>query len=175
MKRTPTAVLVAAMFAAVYGRYGRPAVLILGASSAEAEERWPGDELLEDAAGVSTRAIDIAAPPSAVWPWLAQMDPFPRGGAYTYDALGGGRLAQHVATLIGSAGAKTNNLDSRALASLLWRGELDVEWMGAWRHGVDSPGSCSVWVDPSALARMRGLYRRSRTNGIQRPPSAPGL
>ncbi|MGZ6627842.1 MAG: SRPBCC family protein, partial [Solirubrobacteraceae bacterium] len=34
---------------------------------------------------VATRAIDIAAPASAVWPWLAQMGPSPRGGAYTYD------------------------------------------------------------------------------------------
>ena len=45
----------------------------------------PGDEFLEHADGVSTRAIDIDAPPAAVWPWLAQMGPSPRGGAYTYD------------------------------------------------------------------------------------------
>jgi hypothetical protein len=32
-----------------------------------------------------TRAIDIAAPAADVWPWLAQMGPAPRGGAYTYD------------------------------------------------------------------------------------------
>src|SRR3954467_3350716 len=44
-----------------------------------------GDELLEHADGVSTRAIDIDAPGAAVWPWLAQMGPSPRGGAYTYD------------------------------------------------------------------------------------------
>ncbi len=41
--------------------------------------------MLEDADGVSTRAITIDAPASAVWPWLAQMGPSPRGGAYTYD------------------------------------------------------------------------------------------
>jgi hypothetical protein len=34
---------------------------------------------------VATRAIDIRAPVSAVWPWIAQMGPAPRGGAYTYD------------------------------------------------------------------------------------------
>jgi hypothetical protein len=34
---------------------------------------------------MSTRAVDIRAPASAVWPWLAQMGPAPRGGAYTYD------------------------------------------------------------------------------------------
>ncbi len=38
-----------------------------------------------DADGIATRAVDVAAPPSAVWPWIAQMGPTPRGGAYTYD------------------------------------------------------------------------------------------
>ena len=47
--------------------------------------RLPGDELLEQADGVSSRAITIEAPASAVWPWIAQMGPSPRGGAYTYD------------------------------------------------------------------------------------------
>lgn len=45
----------------------------------------PGDELLERADGVATRAVWVDAPPSAVWPWIAQMGPAPRGGAYTYD------------------------------------------------------------------------------------------
>src|SRR4029453_9464525 len=34
---------------------------------------------------VATRAITIDAPPSAVWPCIAQMGTSPRGGAYTYD------------------------------------------------------------------------------------------
>jgi hypothetical protein len=60
-------------------------ILTWGATAAEADARFPGDELLEDADGVATRAITIDAPPSAVWPWIAQMGPSPRGGAYTYD------------------------------------------------------------------------------------------
>jgi len=63
----------------------RPRVLTWGASDAEACARLPGDELLEDADGVATRAITIEAPADAVWAWLAQMGPSPRGGAYTYD------------------------------------------------------------------------------------------
>ena len=63
----------------------RRGILTWGATKAEAAARLPGDELLEDADGVATRAIDIHAPASAVWPWLAQMGPAPRGGAYTYD------------------------------------------------------------------------------------------
>ena len=63
----------------------RRPILTWGATAAEAGARLPGDELLEDADGVATRAIAIDAPAGAVWPWLAQMGPSPRGGAYTYD------------------------------------------------------------------------------------------
>ncbi|HMD46831.1 MAG TPA: hypothetical protein VKG43_11760 [Acidimicrobiales bacterium] len=55
-----------------------------GATDAEAEASLPGDELLGTPDIVTTRAVRIAAPPSAVWPWLVQMGPG-RGGAYTYD------------------------------------------------------------------------------------------
>jgi hypothetical protein len=67
-----------------FARWRRP-ILTWGATDAEAAARLPGDELLAGADGVSTRAVDIDAPASAVWPWLAQMGPSPRGGAYTYD------------------------------------------------------------------------------------------
>ena len=63
----------------------RRLILTWGATGDEAASHLPGDELLEDADGVSTRAITINAPPACVWPWLAQMGPSPRGGAYTYD------------------------------------------------------------------------------------------
>jgi hypothetical protein len=71
--------------AALYGRFVRRPVLTWGATADEADARLPGDELLENADGVATRAITIDAPASAVWPWIAQMGPSPRGGAYTYD------------------------------------------------------------------------------------------
>jgi hypothetical protein len=69
----------------MYWRGFRGGVLTWGASPEEALSRLPGDELLEDADGVATRAIAIEAPASRVWPWLVQMGPSPRGGAYTYD------------------------------------------------------------------------------------------
>jgi hypothetical protein len=79
-------VAVVAVSAATAWRTGlRRAILTWGATEPEAAGRLPGDELLEDARGVTTRAIDIEAPAAAVWPWLAQMGPDPRGGAYTYD------------------------------------------------------------------------------------------
>ncbi len=69
---------------AAYARLRQP-ILTWGATAKEAAAHLPGGELLEDADGVSTRAIGIDAPASAVWPWLAQLGPAPRGGAYTYD------------------------------------------------------------------------------------------
>ena len=74
-----------ALGAAVYLRFLRRPTLTWGATDQEADARLPGDELLEEADGVATRAVDIDAPPAAVWPWIAQMGPAPRGGAYTYD------------------------------------------------------------------------------------------
>lgn len=71
--------------AAVYWLRVRGLILTWGATKEERRVRLPGDELLEDADGVATRAIAIDAPASAVWPWLVQMGPVPRGGAYTYD------------------------------------------------------------------------------------------
>ena len=71
--------------AVLYLKLLRQPILTWGATAEEAEARLPGDELLEDADGVATRAITIDAPAAAVWPWVAQMGPYPRGGAYTYD------------------------------------------------------------------------------------------
>jgi hypothetical protein len=69
----------------LYQRLLRRRILNWGASDAEVAARLSGDELLEEPDVVTTRAITIDAPASAVWPWLVQMGPSPRGGAYTYD------------------------------------------------------------------------------------------
>jgi hypothetical protein len=82
--RSVATLLAAALGGLYYALLRRP-ILTYGATGEEAAARLPGDELLEDADGVSTRAIEIEAPAAAVWPWLAQMGPSPRGGAYTYD------------------------------------------------------------------------------------------
>lgn len=67
-----------------YRTYLRDWVLTWGATAEEAARRLPGDDLLEAADIVATRAIEIETPPSAIWPWLVQMGPG-RAGAYTYD------------------------------------------------------------------------------------------
>jgi len=58
--------------------------LTWGARGDEAAAGLPGDELLPDAALVTTRAVTVNAAPEAIWPWLVQMGSG-RGGAYTYD------------------------------------------------------------------------------------------
>jgi hypothetical protein len=78
-------VLAAAALGAVYAAALRRPILTWGTTPVEARGPLPGDELLGGPDGVATRAIAIDAPASAVWPWLAQLGPSPRGGVYTYD------------------------------------------------------------------------------------------
>jgi hypothetical protein len=85
MRSPIAAVAIAAALAALYKGVLRESIRNWGATGGEGSARLPGDELLEHAESVSTRAIEIGAAPAAVWPWLAQMGPSPRGGAYTYD------------------------------------------------------------------------------------------
>ncbi len=63
-------------------RLGRNA----GALPSEITTALPGDDLAPEATAVTTRAVEIAAPPAAVWPWLVQMG-YGRGGWYAIDAL----------------------------------------------------------------------------------------
>lgn len=60
--------------------------LAWGTTEFEATGPMPGDELLETAQFVATRAISIDAPPERVWPWLVQVG-FGRAGFYSYDLL----------------------------------------------------------------------------------------
>ena len=57
-----------------------------GATSPEATQPLPGDELVPSPTLGYTRAITIQAPLERVWPWLAQMGQG-RGGLYSYDGL----------------------------------------------------------------------------------------
>ena len=52
----------------------------------EATTTLPGDSLVAHPKTRSTRAVTIAAPPSRIWPWIAQMG-HGRGALYSYDWL----------------------------------------------------------------------------------------
>lgn len=55
-----------------------------GATEDEIEGPVVGDDLCPQARVVATRAITLAAPPEAVFPWIRQMG-FGRAGWYSYD------------------------------------------------------------------------------------------
>lgn len=57
-----------------------------GATSGERGRLLPGDELIRAPRLSTTRAISIAAPPGAIWPWLVQIG-WQRAGWYSCDAL----------------------------------------------------------------------------------------
>lgn len=57
-----------------------------GATVEECGGALPGDELVSQGRTRTTRAIDVAAPVEAVWPWLAQLGEN-RGGFYSYSVL----------------------------------------------------------------------------------------
>lgn len=57
-----------------------------GATDAEIEALHPGDALVPAPMWSATHAIDIAATPRQVWPWIAQLGQG-RGGFYSYEKL----------------------------------------------------------------------------------------
>jgi hypothetical protein len=85
MRRAAAIAGIVAAGGLLYARVLRGPILTWGATAAEAAAHLPGDDLLADPDGQTTRATWIDAPPEAVWPWLAQLGPRPRGGVYTYD------------------------------------------------------------------------------------------
>jgi hypothetical protein len=76
----------------------RALVLEFGPALERADGRTlAGDDRLADADAQMTHTVDIAAPPEAIWPWLAQMG-CGRAGFYSIDALdnGGVRSAREI-------------------------------------------------------------------------------
>lgn len=69
----------------LYGSFVRPRLLRWGATDEEFEGPFPGD-VIEGGTRSATMAATIDAPPSALWPWLAQMGTN-RGGWYSWDRL----------------------------------------------------------------------------------------
>ena len=84
--RGPIAALAAAAAAAGYVLAVRPRLLRSGATTEEAAGPLAGDEMVPAPRMQSTRGVTIAAPVSAVWPWLVQLGAG-RGGFYSYDWL----------------------------------------------------------------------------------------
>jgi hypothetical protein len=68
----------------MYVRLIRPWHVRWGATKAEVERTWPGDEEVPHPTLSATRAVTIEAPPEEVWPWLVQIGKG-RAGFYSYE------------------------------------------------------------------------------------------
>ncbi len=64
----------------------RPWHMRWGATRSEVEGAMPGDNVVARAQFNATRAITLDAPPTATWPWIAQLG-YGRAGFYTYDLV----------------------------------------------------------------------------------------
>jgi hypothetical protein len=148
-----------------YWRRGRHSVLTWGATDEEAGSSLPGDELLEAADGITTRAIEIDAPASAVWPWLVQMGPSPRAGAYTYDWIENLlRLNMHSADRVLPEFQNPALGDAISYGSNRMRIErLEPERVLAWRSEDGN------WVWSFVLAQSDGKTRLISRNRFRLP------
>lgn len=57
----------------IYYFFLRPQLRKWGTRLGEAQRRLPGDEIIPSPTFETTHAVNIDAPPEAVWPWIAQM------------------------------------------------------------------------------------------------------
>jgi hypothetical protein len=72
------------LITAVYALVIRPWMLSWGSSDEERARPLPGDDIEPEARYVTTRALTIEAPATAIWPWLVQMGQ-DRAGFYTHN------------------------------------------------------------------------------------------
>ncbi|MFH2036456.1 MAG: hypothetical protein ABIJ45_08640 [Candidatus Zixiibacteriota bacterium] len=68
-----------------------------GASAEDIGRYMPGDELIENPRFNATRAVEIAATPEEIWPWIVQIG-YAKAGFYGFDILdnGGHPSADHI-------------------------------------------------------------------------------
>ena len=165
MRPARTVLLLAPAVAALaYARFVRPWQLTWGATAAEISRALPSDDLVPDPTFNATRAITIAAPPEAVWPWIVQMG-LTRAGWYSYDLLD--NLGRPSARRIlpefqdlqpgdivpmspdGKQGMKVHSVN--APQSMVWGEPGGTTW--AWQLDEAGPGSTRL------ITRVRSRYR----------------
>jgi hypothetical protein len=159
-----------------------------GSTREERDRPLPGDGAIPGEQSATTMATTIAAPPPAIWPWLAQMGA-DRGGWYSWDRLdNGGRPSaesinpawQDVAegdrftTIAGRSWFDVAHVEPGR--SLVLRAPLDAKGRPFDLRGP-RPRSYSIsrwefFLDPRPDGTTRLLVR---SGGVTRPRSLGGL
>jgi hypothetical protein len=126
----------------------RPWHLRWGATGADVERRWPGDDLVPRPSTRAVRAITIHAPAAGVWPWIMQIGR-DRGGFYSYSWLENliGADIHNVPALMG--------VPDRRPGETVWMGPED-RFSGQARMVVGTlvPGRSMVLVAPGDAERV---------------------
>jgi hypothetical protein len=147
------------------------------ATTAERTRALPGDEFIAQPLGSLTHAVTIDAPPSDVWPWIAQMGA-DRAGWYSYDWIDNGRRAsarqivpelQHpqVGTVFPALPGLTDGfvvlaIEPARTLTLGWPlpdGAPNVTWTFALELAAPGATRLITRVRGSAAYRFRGLPR----------------
>lgn len=137
----------------------------------------PGDALVRDPMYATTQAVTIDAPPSVVWPWLAQMGAG-RGGWYSYDQIDNGGApsarvllpeCQHVAP-----GDVFPALPGARDAFIVARAERPCDLVLTAPGGDDTTiVSWEFQLVPAALDRTRLIVRARVADGWRAAAAAP--
>jgi len=131
-----------------------PKLLRPGVTASERAEALPGDEIVLRPDWTTNFAVDIAAPPDKVWPWLVQIG-YGRAGWYTWFPMDNGGVP--------SAEVIVPALQTLAVGDVIPDGARAAEGFGVWRVHT--------------LERPRWLVLHSRRNpvtGREIPPSGDG-
>lgn len=156
MRVRHTAVAALALTATVIGyRTGlRPWLYRWGATYEESVAGLPGDELVAGGAR-TTRAITIDAPPTQVWPWLAQIGE-DRGGFYSYSML-----ERAVGADIRNASRIHREWQDLAVGDTVWLARRGGD-RGRQIVAALQPNSHLVLMSPDDYARVQ---RREKASG----------
>ena len=140
-----TLLLIVAIVVAILAFYAlalRPRLIRWGATDAEQRAPFPGAELIPGGVRGTTMAVTIDAPPSAVWPWLAQM--------------GVGRAVWYTWDYWRPWGIRSAN-------------EIHPEWQSiSIGHHMASVPSGKIWWEVASLEPERFLGLRMTVDGLGR-------
>ena len=160
-----------AVFTTGYLAVVRPRLLRWGATDDEARRPYPGAGLIPGSTRSATMAVTIDAPPSRVWPWLAQMGTN-RGGWYSWDRLDkSGATAQ---TGFIPSGRRSPRRPAGGQAGR----QRVVGGRGARPNGSWASGCPSIFAGGHSTPRASGLASTPTRSGDSSltggPASAPG-